>query len=168
MYYRTILDFPKLTLLLVLSLIALSAYYAQNFYLDASADSLVLENDQSLKYHRAVQGRYESDDYLVITYTPFKPLFSAEILNDLEQLQNQLLAIDAISTVTSILNVPLINSPPIGFTDIQRETPTLQSSSTDITLAEQEFLNSPLYQNLLISPDGQTTAIQLNLKRDET
>jgi len=168
MYYRIVLGKPWVTLFTLLLLVVGSAYYAQNFYLDASADSLVLENDESLKYHRSIQGRYESDDYLVITYTPNKDLFSAEILNDLEQMQNQLLAIETISSVTSILNVPLINSPPIGFTDIQRETPTLQTPSTDITLARKEFLSSPLYQNLLVSPGGDTTALQLNLKRDET
>lgn len=168
MYYRLVLEKPWLTLLAIFALIATSGYYAQNFYLDASADSLVLENDKSLKYHRSIQGRYESDDFLVITYTPKQELFSAESLNDLEQMQSELLQIDSIASVTSILNVPLINSPPIGFTDIQRSVPTLQSPDTDITLARQEFLTSPLYQNLLMSPDGETTALQLNLKRDET
>ncbi len=168
MYYRIILGKPWVTLFLVALLLTTSGYYAQNFYLDASADSLVLENDESLKYHRSIQGRYESDDYLVITYTPKQDLFSANSLNDLEQLQNELLAIDTVASVTSILNVPLINSPPIGFTDIQRETPTLLSPSTNITMARQEFLTSPLYKNLLISPEGDTTALQLNLKRDET
>lgn len=168
MYYRIVLGKPWLTLLLVAMVTALSAFYAQNFYLDASADSLVLENDQSLKYHRAIQGRYESDDYLVITYTPKQDLFSAATLNDLEQMQQELEAIDAIASVTSILNVPLINSPPIGFTDIQRETPTLRSPSTNIQMARKEFVTSPLYKNLLVSPEGDTTALQLNLKRDET
>ncbi|MBT7307676.1 MAG: MMPL family transporter, partial [Gammaproteobacteria bacterium] len=168
MYYRIVLGHPWLTLFSLLLLIGGAGFYAQNFYLDASADSLVLENDQSLKYHRAIQGRYESDEYLVITYTPKEPLFSANTLNDLEQLQNELLAIDALSSVTSILNVPLINSPPVGFTDIQRETRTLLSPSTDIALAHKEFLNSPLYTNLLVSEDGETTALQLNLKRDAT
>ncbi len=168
MYYQIVLGRPWLTLLFVALMIGVSGYYAQNFYLDASADSLVLENDQSLKYHRSIQGRYESDDYLVITYTPKQDLFSAATLNDLEQMQNELLAIDSIASVTSILNVPVINSPPIGFTDIQRETPTLLSPSTNIEMARKEFLTSPLYQNLLVSPEGDTTALQLNLKRDET
>ncbi len=168
MYYRIVLGNPWLTLLLIGVMMSVSGYYAQNFYLDASADSLVLENDASLKYHRSIQGRYESDDYLVITYTPQADLFSAKVLNDLEQMQSELLAIDAIGSVTSILNVPLINSPPIGFTDIQRETPTLLSPSTDIALARKEFISSPLYKNLLISPEGGTTALQLNLKRDQT
>ncbi len=167
MYYRLILGKPWLTLLITLCTVGLSGGYAQNFYLDASADSLVLENDESLRYHRSIQGRYEADEFLIITYTPSRDLFSAEILNDLEQMHNKLLAIDAISSVTSILNVPLINSPPITFIDIQRETPTLQSPSTDIALARKEFLTSPLYRNLLMSPDGRTTAMQLNLRRDE-
>jgi Predicted exporters of the RND superfamily len=167
MYYRIVLGRPWLTLLAIFFLISISGYYAQSVYLDASADSLVLENDESLRYHRSIQGRYESDDYLVITYTPEKDLFSASTLNDLDNMHNELLAIDAVSSVTSILNVPLINSPPIGFSDIQRETPTLRTPSTNIGMARTEFLSSPLYQNLLISPDGKTTALQINLNRDE-
>ena len=38
----------------------------------------------------------------------------------------------------------------------------------DKALARKEFLSSPLYHNLIISPDAKTTAIQANLKRDET
>lgn len=168
MFYRIILGQPRLILLVISVIIGISGYYAQNFYLDASADSLVLENDESLRYYRSIQGRYESDDYLIITYTPTEDLFSAKVLNNLEQLQSDLLEIDKITSVTSILNVPLINSPPIGFSDIQNGAPTLQSAGTDINMARHEFLTSPLYSNLIISPDGDTTALQISLKRDET
>ena len=69
-YNRNILSHPKITLLCVTLVIAFFACYAPKFKLDASADSLVLENDAALEYYRAIRARYGSDDSLILTYTP--------------------------------------------------------------------------------------------------
>jgi predicted RND superfamily exporter protein len=70
--------------------------------------------------------------------------------------------------VVSLLDVPLIRSPPVSLDGLGENVPTLQSPRTDQALARKEFLSSPMYRNLLISPDGETTAIQVNFRRDET
>ena len=44
------------------------------FSLDASSDTLLLENDPDLKYLREVNQKYGSKDFLVLTYTPKKSL----------------------------------------------------------------------------------------------
>ena len=67
----------------------------------------------------------------------------------------------------SILTVPLINSPAVSADFLQKETPTFLSERTDKDLAKEELINSPLYQNLLISADGKTTALLLYIKKDE-
>ena len=71
-------------------------------------------------------------------------------------------------SVTSILDVPLINSPPISLSEVKEEVRRLEDPSTDISLAKKELLNSPLYKNLIVSPDGNTTALQVNFRRDES
>ena len=43
---------------------------------------------------------------------------------------------------------------------------TLQSPTIDRKLARVELQNSPLYRNLLVSPDLKTTAIQVNFWTD--
>ncbi len=167
MFFRLILNNPRATLLLVTVLVVVSGLYAQRFNLDASADSLVLENDESLNYYRSIQGRYATDETLIITYTPDADLFERTTLLDLQRLQRQLEAIDGVAAVTSILTVPLINSPPLSLVDLRHTTPpTLLAPRTDIRLAREEFLSSPLYRNLLVSPNGDTTALQLSLQRD--
>jgi hypothetical protein len=40
-----------------------------NFKLDASADTLILEDDKDLKLFREVSGRYKTNDFLVLTVT---------------------------------------------------------------------------------------------------
>ena len=167
-YDRLVLKNPWPVLLIITLVCIVSGYYATGFKLDASADSLVLEHDESLHYYRSIRARYGSDDSLIVTYTPAGDLFSAEVLADLEQLRSELEALERVESIISVLDVPLISSPPVSLTELREYIRTLKSPQTDIELARQEFLSSPLYRDLIISPDGQTTALQVNFRRDET
>jgi len=167
-YDRFILKRPAITLLVIAFVVAFFAYHAPAFRLDASADSLVLETDQALEYYRSIRARYGSDDYLIVTYTPDEDLFSDAVLADLEALRDEIAAMKHVESVISLLDVPLIQSPPISLAELSETVPTLESPRTDKSLARKEFLSSPVYRNLLISADGETTAMQVNFHRDET
>ncbi len=167
LYYRLTLDRPVLVLLAVALFVALSAWFAQGFKLDASSDSLILENDADLRYYRGVRARYGSDDFLVVTYTPQADLMSDEVLADIANLREELAALERVASVTTLLDVPLIDSPRTTLTEIQNEQRTLESPGTDREMARKELTESPLYRNLVVSPDGQTTAMQVNFRRDE-
>ncbi len=168
LYESLILDRPWLTLGLLFILTASIGYFSKDFRLDASGDTLVLENDSALRYYRSISARYGSEDYLIITYTPKKGLFSKTILADLAKLSQQLKTIKRVHSVTTILDVPLINSPPITLSELSKNIRTLQSPDTIPGMARKELTTSPFYSNLIISPDGRTTALQIKLHRDET
>jgi predicted RND superfamily exporter protein len=167
-YDALVLKRPGITLLIATLFILFFAYHSTNFKLDASADSLILEDDQALRYYRAVRARYGSDDNLIVTYTPDRDLFSDAALADLRALRDSLAALERVESVVSLLDVPLISSPPITLTEMSRQIRTLDSPETDRELARREFVSSPLYRNLIISPDGTTTALQVNFRRDDT
>ena len=40
---------------------------------------------------------------------------------------------------------------------------TIEDENIDLEMAKEEFKSSPLYSELLVSKDGKTTALQLNL-----
>lgn len=166
LYARLVLDHPVATLAAVLALIVLIGFFARDFRLDASADSLVLENDPDLRYYRSIRARYGSDDFLVITYSPRAELFSPQSLADLRRLRQSLLQMERVESVVSILDAPLIDSPRVDLEDLQQQVRTLESPDTDVGLARREFLSSALYSNLLLSPDGRTTALQVFFRRD--
>ncbi|MEO1888775.1 MAG: MMPL family transporter [Cycloclasticus sp.] len=166
-YNRVILGHPIFTLLITGLLVAGLGMYAHNFRLDASADTLVLENDQSLKYYRSIKAIYGSDDSLIITYTPEADIFSDDVLQDLKLLRSKLRKVEGVASVVTILDVPLIKSPPVTLLELSQGVITLESAEVDRELAKKEFLSSPLYRNLLVSADGTTTAMQINLKTDE-
>lgn len=166
-YLRLTLDRPWITMVFMVLFTAVAVYYAQGFKLDASADSLLLENDQDLRYYRAIRGRYGSDDFLFITYTPKADIFADATLADIKALRDELTALERISSVISLLDVPLIDSPRMSFSEIRRETRTLEHPKVDRKLVRKEFTQSRLYRNLLMSPDGTTTTLQVNFKRDK-
>ena len=167
-YDKLVLRKPGITLLVIALVVAFFAYHAPAFRLDASADSLVLENDEALEYYRSIRARYGSDDYLIVTYAPKEDLFSEQVLADLQALRDEVAAMENVESVISLLDVPLIQSPAVTLSDLNEEVPNLRSPGTDKALAREEFLSSPMYRDLIISADGRTTAMQVNFRRDET
>jgi predicted RND superfamily exporter protein len=165
-YDGLILKRPGTSLLIIALIVAFFAFHATKFKLDASADSLVLENDVALGYYRSIRARYGSDDNLIVTYTPDGDLFSEPVLDDLQRLRDSLAGIDRVESVVSLLDVPLISSPPVSLGELSKGIQTLKDPKTDIDLARDEFVSSPLYRNLIISPDSRTTALQVNFLRD--
>ncbi len=167
-YDRLVLGKPVLTLLLVLLATVFFGWFTQDFKLDISADSLVLENDEDLRYYRSVRARYGSDNYLIITYTPQEGMFEEQTLDDLHKLRDSLTAIERVESVITILDVPLLQSPPMDLSELQNKIRTLDSPDTDRELAQQELRESPLYRNRLVGADGDITALQVNFHRDPT
>ncbi|MGD2031162.1 MAG: MMPL family transporter [Gammaproteobacteria bacterium] len=167
-YAKLVLDNPRAVLVTVAFVVIFFAAFAPRFRLDASADSLVLENDQDLRYYRGIRARYGSDDYLIVTYTPDGDMFAEHALDDLRELRDGLASIDGVASVTSILDVPLIRSPPRPLTEMDAEPMTLDSPGVDTAAARRELVESPLYSNRLISTDGGTTGIRVDFEQDET
>lgn len=166
-YFALVLEHPLPGLLLLALVLGLAGSQAPKFRLDASADSLILENDDDLHYYREMSQRYAESDSVVVTYTPESPLFADDTLQRLQALKSDLLTVDGINGVTSILDVPLVASPPMSLSEIQRQSRTLLSADTDRTLAETEFATSPLYRSLLTDPAGETTAMLATLETNK-
>ena len=160
LFDKYILTRPKIVIICLVALVSFLGYAAKDFKLDASAETLMLENDKALQYSRLIDSRYGLQDYLVITYSPTKgDLFDDATLAKLSHLSRDLQNLKRVSKVFSILDAPLLESPPIPVKDLTGNIPTLESPKVDKKLAKIEFKNSPLYQNLLVSPDLKTTAL---------
>ncbi len=166
-YDKIILERPRLILLCLLVVIAFLGYKAKDFKLDASTETLILATDEDFIYSRIIKSRYGSHDYLLMIYTPVNDLFSDEALAQLTRLRDDLRQLKGVSSVLSILDAPLLESSPEPVKDLVAGIRTLESPTVDRRLAKIEFSKSPLYQNLLISPDLKTTALQIELRTDE-
>ena len=164
---KFILTQPKVVIICLVALVSFFGYAAKDFKLDASAETLMLENDKDLQYSRLIDSRYGLQDYLVMTYAPKGDLFDNGTLTKLSHLCDDLRKVKNVSKVVSILDAPLLESPPIPIKELTGDIPTIESPRVDKKLARIEFKNSPLYQNLLVSPDLKTTAILTYFPVDE-
>ena len=168
LYFYSILKNPKRMLLIMFVIMIGIGSYTTNFKLDASADSLILENDSDLLTYKDTIQRYSTKDFIVMTYTPKQgEIFDRNHLLLIKRLKEKLLSIKNISSVVSIVDVPLVQSSETSLTEMINNVPTILSKDIDIGKAENEILASPIYKNLIISSDGTTTAIQINLKSNE-
>ncbi len=168
LYDTLVLRRPLISLLTTLAVIGWLATHIPSFKLDASADSLVLEGDEALKYYREIAKRYTAEEFLLVTYQPKEQLLSAPVLATIDKLRTELEVLPGVSSVVTILDVPLLESPKISLDEVAGgELRSLRTEGIDKDLVRQELKNSPIYKNLLTSTDGRTTALQVNLKRDE-
>lgn len=163
---RVVLGHPWIVFFCVLAAVGFLALQAGHFRLDASAETLILQNDEDLRYSREIDSRYEQHDFLVLTYTPKDDLFSDKTLDNLARLRDELKPVERVLSVVSILDVPLLESPPLSIKELTSDLPTLESSKADRNLARIELRDSPLYRNLLLSPDLKTTALLIYFSDD--
>ena len=158
---------PKINLFSILIALFLFAIGISNFKLDASSETLLLENDPDLKLYRENTELYGSSDFLVVTFTPNETLISESVVTDIKSLVSDLSQIKGISSVLSLLDVPLIESNPgQSLSDVADSISTLKEENIDIALARRVLSTNPVYKNLLISEDLKTTAFQLTLDRN--
>jgi uncharacterized protein len=166
-YGKMVLDHPLIMIIGLMCLIAVMGYNAKNFRIDASAETLLLESDPDLRYSREVVDRYGVDDFLLIAYTPGDgDLFSDQTLQTIARLRDELGKVPRVTSVITLLDVPLFQSPPLSYAEVAEQIRTLESEGTDRALAATEFRESPFYRDLLVSADGQTTALIVNLEFD--
>jgi predicted RND superfamily exporter protein len=167
-YDRVILRHPLLSIIATLAVVLALASQLGNLKLDASSDSLVLEGDAALEYFRESGKLYASEEFLLVTWQPHGDLLGDDSLQPLAALRDELAALEGVSSVLTILDVPLLESPPVSLGDVtgSEGLPTLSDVGVDRELVREEFRTSPIYHQLLVSPDGRTSAVQVNLERD--
>ena len=159
--------YPKIILLIFSVILFYSISNLNNFKLDASSDSLVLESDDDLKYYREVNSDYSSSDFLIIIFDPKKDLFSDEVISQAREMVDAFERIDGVKSVLSYLDAPLLFSPKMSMSELANNLRTIEDDSTDKDLARIEFQNSPLYAELLTDTEATYTAMQLSLESND-
>ncbi len=166
-YESSIIEKPKSTLLVLIILLLSFGYFAKDFQLDASSDTLLLENDPDLKYLREVNTKYGSKDFLVLTYTPKDNLLAPDTIKNLTDLKNDLANLSWANNVITILDVPLLKNNDDPLAERIKNFKTLSSEDVDKKRGFEEIINSPIYKEFIISKDGKTSGILVYIKIDQ-
>ena len=166
-YESLIIEKPKFTLLVLIILLLSFGYFTKDFQLDASSDTLLLENDPDLKYLREVNAKYGSKDFLVLTYTPQDNLLAPDTIKNLTNLKNDLANLSWANNVITILDVPLLKNNDDPLEERIKNFKTLSSDNVDKERGFKEIINSPIYKEFVISKDGKTSGILVYIKIDK-
>ena len=165
-YQNIVIQKPKLILTLLFLVLLSFGYFSKDFKLDASSDTLLLENDPDLNYLREVTKRYGSKDFLVLTYTPEKEIINSDSIQNLIKLKKDIQNLSWVHNVITILDIPLLSSSDESLMERLKNYKTLKDDGVDKKRGFEEIISSPVFKEFIISEDGKTTGIIVNLKSD--
>ena len=166
LYQNIILKNPKaIFAILVLTFISFG-YFSKDFRLDASSETLLIDGDPDLAYLNEVSNRYGSKEFLILTYTPNEGMVTDNSINNLLSLKYKIQSLNWVHSVITLLDVPLLDNSDAPLQERLESFKTLKDESVDKDRGFKEILNSPVFRNFVISEDGKTSGIIVNLKKN--
>ena len=166
-YQNVILKNPKAIFVLLIIAILSFGYYSKNFKLDASSETLLIEGDPDLAYLKEVSERYGSKDFLILTYTPNEGMVTDTSINNLLSLKYKIQSLNWVHSVITLLDIPLLNNSEAPLHERLESFKTLKDEDVDRDRGFKEILNSPVFRNFVISEDGKTSGIIVNIKQSQ-
>ena len=164
LYQNTVLKNPKSIFVILLITLFSFGYFSKDFRLDASSETLLIEGDPDLEYLKEITDRYGSKDFLVLTYTPNEGMVSDTSINNLLSLKYKIQSLDWVYSVITLLDIPLLNNSDASIQERLESFKTLKDEDVDKDRGFQEILDSPVFRNFVISEDGKTSGIIVNIK----
>ena len=166
-YQNIILKNPRSIFVFLILILLSFGYFSKDFRLDASSETLLIEGDPDLKYLKEVSKRYGSKDFLILTYSPTEKMVSNTSINNLLSLKYKIQSLDWVHSVITLLDIPLLNSSDEPLQDRLKNFKTLKDENIDRERGFNEILRSPVFRNFVISEDGKTSGIIVNIKRNK-
>ncbi len=166
-YQNFILKNPKSIFVILLITFFSFGYFSKDFKLDASSETLLIEGDPDLKYLQELSKRYGSKEFLILTYTPDETMISNTSINNLLSLKYKIQSLDWVHSVITLLDIPLLNNSDIPLQERLQNFKTLKDEDIDRVRGFDEIISSPVFRNFVISEDGKTSGIIVNIKKSE-
>ena len=167
LYQNSVLKNSKTVFILLIIAILSFGYYSKDFRLDASSETLLIEGDPDLAYLKEVTERYGSKDFLILTYTPNEGMVTDNSINNLLSLKYKIQSLNWVHSVITLLDVPLLSNSDAPLQERLESFKTLKDEGVDKNRGFKEILNSPVFRNFVISENGNTSGIIVNIKENK-
>ena len=167
LYQNFVLKNPRVIIALLIITVLSFGYYTKDFRLDASSETLLIEGDPDLAYLKKVSERYGAKEFLILTYTPNKGMVTDTSINNLLSIKYKIQSLDWVHSVITLLDIPLLNNSDASLQERLKNFKTLKDEDVDKDKGFKEILNSPVFRNFVISEDGKTSGIIVNIKKNK-
>ena len=88
-------------------------------------------------------------------------------INNLLSLKYKIQSLDWVHSVITLLDIPLLNNSDAPLQERLEGFKTLKDEEVDRERGFNEILNSPVFRNFVISEDGKTSGIIVNIKQNK-
>ena len=166
-YQNNILKYPRAVFIILLIALFSFGYFSKDFRLDASSETLLIEDDPDLKYLEEVTERYGSKEFLILTYTPNENMISETSINNLLSLKYKIQSLKWVHSVITLLDIPLLDNSDAPLQERLQNFKTLKDEGINKERGFKEILSSPVFRNFVISEDGKTSGIIVNIKKNK-
>ncbi len=166
-YQNNILKYPRAVFIILLIALFSFGYFSKDFRLDASSETLLIEGDPDLKYLEEVTERYGSKEFLILTYTPNENMISETSINNLLSLKYKIQSLKWVHSVITLLDIPLLDNSDAPLQERLQNFKTLKDEGINKERGFKEILSSPVFRNFVISEDGKTSGIIVNIKKNK-
>ena len=158
--------YKAVSIVIVIILGIILIYNSLNFKLDASSDTLILQNDEDFKYFKYYNEIFPNKNFLVLAVKSKK--IDQDFISFVNKIESSLYKIEYIDSIFTIADAPILISSNIKLNDLNKKTiPTLKNSQLDLSIVLKEFSESPIFKDQIINKNQQVSALIIYTKIDQ-
>ena len=158
----------KSLIFLSIFFLSFSIYYSMNVRLDASSDSLILQNDKSFKYFEYYNKIFPNKNFLILAIKSNK-LIDHKYIEKINLIKKKLEKIKNIESTFSIVDAPILLLNNLNLADLNKENIyTINDNRNNLNLILDEFSKSPIFKDQIINDKKTVTSIIIYLKPNNT
>lgn len=159
---------PRIILALFVGLALVLGWQVQYFRIDASADTLLTRDNVHYLRTQIMNERFAPQEFILVAYEPQdNNLYSEKTYTDLALLTEQLMTLERVESVRSLLNVPLISLMEGDWTQGNPEEWTQEQKGFSNEQLRTALAGNPIYEDLLVNQAHSATAVQLLFRPHE-
>lgn len=148
-------------------LIAVALVFLNQFRIDASAETLLVKNNALYIQSQLANQRFSPDEFILVAYQPKDTeLFSAATFADITALSADFASLERVSSVTSMLTVPLLADASVFSSGADVGSLTWQQQQYSPAQMRQLLTDHPIFTDLLLNKAQTAAGIQIVFKAD--
>lgn len=157
-----LLNYPKTLTAVFVFLLLLLGWHIRYFAIDASADTLLVENDRNYLLTQLASQRYEPEEFILVAFKPnYDELFAEQTFNILQRVTKEIQQMERVKSVRSLLNMPIFIGIGEISSDIDPDKLTWEAKQYSSAEMEKILTNHPLYEGLLVNEEQTALALQV-------
>ena len=157
----------KFYIIILIFILIFFAFHSRNFRIDASSDTLVVQNDEDFKFFNLYNDIFPTKNFLVLAIKSDKEI-DDKYIKVIEDLTNDLEKLKGIDSIFSINNAPILFLNKTSLQNLSnKKIETINNTNFEIKEIVNEFSTNPFLKDQLINSNKNISSIIIYLKKNK-